>query len=77
MFHALRFGVHVMLRRRNLGLTIREMADQIGINYATICRIERGKHPEMDTFASICIWAGWKETCGKFFVENPEDLNEV
>jgi transcriptional regulator with XRE-family HTH domain len=35
---------------------IREVADDIGISYATLSRVENGKLPDLETFSKICRW---------------------
>jgi transcriptional regulator with XRE-family HTH domain len=35
---------------------IREVAEEIGISYATLSRIENGKLPDLETFSKLCRW---------------------
>lgn len=44
------------LKRERGGRGIREVANEIGISPATLSRVERGKLPDLDTFALICKW---------------------
>lgn len=43
-------------RISELGLTLQEAADQMGLSKATINRIENRKGVDIDTFAIICTW---------------------
>jgi len=36
---------------------IREVAREIDVSAATLSRVERGKLPDLHTFAKICAWA--------------------
>lgn len=53
-----------MFQRRNQGarryptISLRCVADEIGVSAATISRIERGKTPDLETYAKICTWLG-------------------
>ncbi len=39
-----------------LDIDIRTAADQIGISYPTLSRIENKKKPDIETLATICQW---------------------
>lgn len=45
-----------LLRDRRGERGIREVASEIGISSATLSRVERGKLPDLETFAKICEW---------------------
>src|SRR3954470_1152066 len=52
-------GDRVRARRRSEGLSIRELAEQIGVSAPTLSRIERGHHlPERRNLLRIARWAG-------------------
>jgi len=38
------------------GKGVRETAKEIGISSATLSRVERGHHPDLETFKKICKW---------------------
>ncbi|MCI0724487.1 MAG: helix-turn-helix transcriptional regulator [Acidobacteria bacterium] len=50
----LRLGRMVRDKRGDRG--IREVASTIGVSPATLSRVERGKLPDLETFAKICDW---------------------
>lgn len=39
-------------------LTFDEVSKQSGVSASTLCRLERGTVPDMDTFVKICRWLG-------------------
>lgn len=39
-----------------LSIGLREAAKQIGTSAPTLCRVEKGKTPDVETFANICNW---------------------
>jgi transcriptional regulator with XRE-family HTH domain len=45
-----------LLRERRGYLGVRDLADTIGVSAATLSRVERGKLPDIETFAKICRW---------------------
>ena len=52
-------GDRVRARRRSEGLSIRELAQLIGVSAPTLSRIERGHHlPERRNLIRIARWAG-------------------
>lgn len=50
----MRLGKLLMKRRGTRG--IREFSKEIGVSPATLSRIERGKMPDLETFAKICTY---------------------
>lgn len=40
------------------GDSIRTAAKQIGVDFGTLARIEKGQTPTLDTYAKICAWLG-------------------
>jgi transcriptional regulator with XRE-family HTH domain len=44
------------LRKARGDRGIREVAAEIGVSSATLSRVERGKVPDLDTFAKTCRW---------------------
>lgn len=43
-------------RRRERGLTWRQLADQTGISPSTLTRIGDGKRPDADALVSLLVW---------------------
>lgn len=41
-------------RKKNIGL--RELANKIGISFATLSRVMSGRKMDLDTFLRICYW---------------------
>lgn len=57
------FSVAVSIYRGKLSM--REASREIGISHATMCRIETGHKPDIDSFARVCSWM--KICPSKFF----------
>jgi len=52
-------GDRLRARRHSEGLSIREVAQQIGVSAPTLSRVERGHHlPERENLLRIARWAG-------------------
>lgn len=52
-------GHQIAMLRKKHGLTIRELADLCGINYANVCKIENGKYNiSVDIIEKICLALG-------------------
>ena len=52
-----KLGEHIRSKRGER--TLREVADEIGVNINTISRLERGfTRPDIDSYARICAWLG-------------------
>jgi transcriptional regulator with XRE-family HTH domain len=52
-------GDRLRARRRAEGLSIREVAQKIGVSAPTLSRVERGQHlPERENLLRIARWAG-------------------
>jgi len=49
-----RLGQELRSRRADRG--IREVAKEVGVSAATLSRVERGKLPDLETFAKVCEW---------------------
>ena len=58
MFNAKQFGSKVALHRFNERQTLRQAAKSLNIAASTLCRIENGAKPDIDTFAALCNWIG-------------------
>lgn len=44
--------------RRGGGLTLRQAADAAGVSTSTLCRVERGKMPNVIDAVKIAAWLG-------------------
>jgi transcriptional regulator with XRE-family HTH domain len=45
-------------QRKAAGLSLRDLAAETGVPYATLSRVESGKVPDLSTFRSIVDWLG-------------------
>lgn len=57
--------------RKVRGIGLRQMADEIGISAATLCRIENHQSVSTDVAAKIGPWAGECACCGQKMGEQP------
>lgn len=48
--------------------SLRDVAEQCGVNASTLSRIENGAVPELDTLTTLCDWLG--RSPGDFFSED-------
>lgn len=39
--------------------TLFRAASEIGISKATLCRLEHGGDPDIETFIRVCVWLGF------------------
>jgi transcriptional regulator with XRE-family HTH domain len=52
-------GDRLRAKRRSEGMSIREVAHEIGVSAPTLSRVERGQHlPERENLLRIARWAG-------------------
>ncbi|RBP18066.1 helix-turn-helix protein [Roseiarcus fermentans] len=49
-------GRQVLEKRGTRG--VREVAREIGISHATLSRVERGFHPDLENYQKITLWLG-------------------
>lgn len=73
-FDAGHFGWSVQNHRVALRISLRELAEEVGISAATLSRIERGNSPDLLSFGQLCAWM--KEDPNRFFVADPERISE-
>ena len=45
-------------KRRAKGLSWRQLAKRTGVGQSTLTRMQQGKRPDVDTFASLLQWLG-------------------
>lgn len=65
---------HLMARRgkRNQRATARE----IGVSTSTLCRVETGRAPDLETFGKMCSWLG-KDPAQYLGIGSPEVPNLI
>jgi transcriptional regulator with XRE-family HTH domain len=57
LFDINKLALHLFDKRRIFkNLSLRDAANQIGVSYATLSRVENKKIPDIETFAKICVW---------------------
>lgn len=68
MFDNKQFAFDLIYKRRiELDVSMDDACIEIGISKPTLSRIERGKKPDIDTFAKVCKWL--KEDPNKYLNE--------
>lgn len=50
------FGAMFRAYRFHRGLTLRQLAAEIGVSSATLCRMESGKDPDAQTMLMVLAW---------------------
>jgi transcriptional regulator with XRE-family HTH domain len=68
--NALQLGALLKATRRARRLTLRDLADQIGVSLNTLSRVERGHLPDLRNFQRI---VDWLEVPAERFLETPND----
>lgn len=63
-------------KRRAKGLSWRQLANKAGVSQSTLTRMQQGKRPDVDTFASLIRWLGMP---AEVFLrpENPRDKRDT
>src|SRR4051794_11336255 len=51
-------GAQLRARRRERRLSLRDLADEIGVSFNTLSRVERGHVPDLKNFRRIVEWLG-------------------
>ena len=65
-----------MLRERRGALSIRQAAQEAGVSFSTLSRVEGGAQPDLSTFTLLCGWLGVAPS--RFFMPVAErDLSPV
>lgn len=54
-----------LVRQRRGTLSLRQAAEDVGISFSTLTRVEGGSQPDLTSFVKICAWLG--EPPSKFF----------
>ena len=57
-FDARRFGAAILVERQRRGLNLRDAAEESGVAFNTLSRIERGADMHIQTAAALAVWAG-------------------
>ena len=52
----------VLLRDRRGRLSIRQAAEDAGVSFSTLSRVEAGHQPDLATFLRLCAWLGVEPT---------------
>lgn len=56
-----------LVRERRGKLSIRQAADEAGVSFSTLSRVEGGGQPDLSTFTALCAWLGVE--AGQFFLQ--------
>lgn len=51
-------GENLRNQRRNRRLSLRDLAEEIGVSFNTLSRVERGRVPELKNYDRIVKWLG-------------------
>lgn len=43
-------------RRKDAGLSVRQAAEDAGVSFSTVTRVESGAQPDLATFLKLCAW---------------------
>lgn len=57
-------------RRTASGLSVRQAAEQVGVSFMTLSRVESGSQPDLATFMKLCAWLG--TPAEEFFLRGPQ-----
>jgi transcriptional regulator with XRE-family HTH domain len=47
-----------LIRDRRGGQSLRQTAEDVGVSFSTLTRVENGAQPDLTSFAKICAWLG-------------------
>ena len=47
-----------LVRERRGTQSLRQTADEVGVSFSTLTRVEAGAQPDLTSFAKICAWLG-------------------
>jgi len=51
-----KLGQLLLAYRQKKDIQARDLSKEIGISASTLCRIERGKNPDVDSYLKILNW---------------------
>lgn len=51
-------GLGDLVRQRRGPMSIRQTAEEIGVSFSTLSRVENGAQPDLTSFTRICAWLG-------------------
>ena len=51
-------GLKEMVRERRGSLSLRQTAEEVGVSFSTLTRVEAGAQPDLTSFTKICAWLG-------------------
>lgn len=52
----MKLGEMLLSYRQKKDINARDLAKEIGMSASTLCRIERGNNPDVDTYLKILNW---------------------
>ena len=55
-----KLGQLLLAYRQKKDIQARDLAKEIGVSASTLCRIERGKNPDVDSYLKILNWMNRK-----------------
>lgn len=47
-----------LVRKRRAGQSLRQTAEEVGVSFSTLTRVEAGAQPDLTSFTKICAWLG-------------------
>lgn len=47
-----------LVRERRGSLSLRQTAEEVGVSFSTLTRVEAGAQPDLTSFTKICAWLG-------------------
>jgi transcriptional regulator with XRE-family HTH domain len=59
MIDPARLGPLLSKRRKREGWSLRRAADEIGVSFNTIARVEAGNLPDLDNYTKLAAWLGF------------------
>jgi transcriptional regulator with XRE-family HTH domain len=71
MIDPARLGQMLSQRRRKEGWSLRRTADEIGVSFNTVARIEKGYQPDLHNYRKLVAWLGLAEAQGPEAVDDP------
>jgi transcriptional regulator with XRE-family HTH domain len=64
-----------LVRERRGKLSIRQAAEDAGVSFSTLSRVEAGAQPDLATFLQLCAWLG--ERPERFFRPNAQRISDT
>lgn len=51
-------ALSAMIRERRMGVSLRQTAEEVGVSFSTLTRVENGAQPDFTSYTKICAWLG-------------------